>query len=100
MNKKLSIMILEIINSCIILSGITFGIYSFYSKIIFKILNTNVPGYILGLLVIYFGIRNFMSLKKLNKDISGDNIKFSWDNFKSNKKSGNKKKRAMKYIKG
>ncbi|MDP4177225.1 MAG: hypothetical protein Q8900_02655 [Bacillota bacterium] len=99
MNKKLSIFILGSINSLIVLLSIFFGIYSFYFKLSFKILNTNVPGFILALLVLYFGIKNFSALLKLKKEISSDDIVFSWNNFKSIKKVNGKGKRKFKYAK-
>lgn len=88
MSKKYSILILMILNSLILLSGCVFIAYSVYFKISFKVINTNVPGAIIGLTVLYFSIRYFKMILNLKNEINkSDNI-FSWSNFKKVKKEG------------
>lgn len=86
MNKKISIIGLMIINSLILLSGIFFIVYSLYFKVNIKVLNTQVTGAIFGALVLYFGIRYFMNLLKLRKEVFTSNNNFSWSNFKWEKR--------------
>ncbi|MEL4105217.1 hypothetical protein AAFA46_00030 [Oscillospiraceae bacterium WX1] len=69
----------------IIGSGVWFAVYSILNNISFKILNTTVPGAILALLVIYFGVRYFVSINKLSKEILKDSSYFSWSNFRKPK---------------
>jgi hypothetical protein len=46
------------------------------------VLNTQIAGYIFGLVVVFLGVRYFRSVLKLRKKISGEEIKFSWNNFR------------------
>lgn len=82
MNKRISIILLFFINSLITLSGIAFICYSFYTKFTFKVLNTNIPGTLLGFSILYLCFKNYRSVYKLKKQISVSNVNFSWNNFK------------------
>ncbi len=70
MKKKYFIMILMVLNSLILLSGCIFIAYSIYFKISFKVINTNVPGAIVGLTVLYFSARYYKMILKLKEDIN------------------------------
>lgn len=70
----------------IMLSGVFFIIFSLVNHISFTVLNSNIHGAIFGLLVSYFGIRNFLSVKKLKTEVYKDSSRFSWSNFKKNTK--------------
>jgi hypothetical protein len=63
-------------------SGAWFAVYSLMGNISFKVMNTTIPGIVLALLVMYFGIRSFLSVNKLSKVILKDSSYFSWSNFK------------------
>jgi hypothetical protein len=63
-------------------SGVWFCVYSVLNDISFSILNNNVPGIVFGLLVTYFGVRNFLLVNKLSKEILKDSAYFSWSNFR------------------
>lgn len=91
MNKKRSILILLVINILIVLTGVAFSIYSYFYNVNYLILNTTVAGYVLGLVVVFLGVRYLRSLRKLWKNISGSDVVFSWNNFKKTdiKESGN-----------
>lgn len=82
MEKKRSIFILTVMSLAIVISGILFSIYSVMTNVSFNVINTNVPGYVFGLVAIFLGVRYFRSLAKLKKNISGSNIRFSWENLK------------------
>lgn len=84
--KKLSILVLSIVSICICISGLIFGVYSWVNDITFKVLNTNVPGVIFGVLVIYLGVRYFLSVSKLKNELYKESSVFSWSNFKKVKK--------------
>jgi len=86
MKKKYSIIVLMVLNSLILLSGILFIAYSMYFKISFKVINTDVPGAIVGLSVLYFSARYYKMLLKLKGDINEEGNCFSWSNFKKIKK--------------
>jgi hypothetical protein len=69
----------------IIFLGMFFSIFSLVNHISFKILSSSVPGAIFGLLVLYLGIRYYLSLVKLKEELFKSSSKFSWNNFKSKK---------------
>ena len=86
MKKTHSIMVLMVLNSLILLSGCIFIAYSIYFKISFKVINTNIPGAIIGLTVLYFSARYYKMILKLKTDINKQDNRFSWSNFKKIKK--------------
>jgi NhaP-type Na+/H+ or K+/H+ antiporter len=90
MNKKRSILILLVINILIVLTGVAFSIYSYFYNVGYLILNTTVAGYVLGLVVVFLGVRYLRSLRKLWKNISGSDAVFSWKNFKRTSTKGQK----------
>lgn len=66
-------------------SGVWFAVYSITNDISFQVINTSMPGIVLALLVVYFGLRSLLSVKKLSKEILKDSSYFSWNNFKKSK---------------
>ncbi|MBU3100517.1 MULTISPECIES: hypothetical protein [Clostridium] len=86
MKKKYSIITLMVLNTLILLSGVLFIAYSIYFKITFKIINTNIPGAIVGLTVLYFSSRYYKMILKLKTEINEKGTTFSWSNFKRIKK--------------
>ena len=99
MNKKRSILILLAINILIILTGVAFSAYSYIYNVKYLILNTTVAGYVLGLVVVFLGVRYLKSLRKLWKNISGSDVVFSWNNFKrANAKRPKKQYEKLKII--
>ena len=66
----------------IMLLGTYFSAYSLMHNVSFKVLNTSVHGAVFGLTVIYLGLRYFLSVTKLKKELFKSTSKFSWDNFK------------------
>lgn len=81
-SKVVIINTLFIANIIIIFLGIFFSIFSLVNNIHLKILNSSVPGVILGLLVLYLGIRYYFSVIKLKEELFKSSSKFSWTNFK------------------
>ena len=69
----------------IIFLGIFFSIFSLVNNINFKVLNSSVPGAVFGILVLYLGIRYYLSVTKLKEELLKTSSKFSWSNFKGKK---------------
>ena len=86
-NKIISMFILFALSIAIIISGAFFIIYSLYYNISFKVINTYVSGVFFGLAVLYLGIRYFMSVQKLKKEVYKPSSRFSWNNFKKLQKN-------------
>lgn len=70
----------------IALSGILFTVYCQLNNISFKMLNVNVPGLVLGLVVVYFGLRSVFSVRELQPKLFQEDSQFSWHNFRFEKK--------------
>lgn len=86
MNKKISLGVLFSMNILILISAFLFSIYSLYFNVSVKVIKTNVPGVIFGILVFYLGIRYLMMFSKLKKQLNESDVKFSWSNFRKVKK--------------
>ena len=84
-HKVIIINFLYIATMIIIFLGIFFSIFSFVNHIDFKILNASIPGAILGFLVLYLGIRYYLSVSKLKEELFKTSSNFSWTNFKGKK---------------
>lgn len=88
MNKKVAVFVLTVFNILILILALFFIIYSIYFNISIEVLKIKVPGVIFGIMVLYFGIRYFINLIKLKKEIYKPQNTFSWSNFKKTKKRG------------
>lgn len=84
-SKLISINILFMSALVIIFLGIFFSIFSLVNNIHFQILNSSMSGAILGLLVLYLGIKYYLSVTKLKGELFKASAKFSWNNFKKEK---------------
>lgn len=97
MSKIVTVNILFFLSIAITLSGVFFGVYSFIHNITFRVINTNVPGVIFGAVVLYLGIRYFMNVLKLRKEVYGTDAGFSWSNFKLENLFPKKDKKRKKH---
>jgi len=66
--------------------GIFFGAFSVLNDISIPILNTTVPGIVFGMLVTYLGVRYYLMVSSFKTEFYKSNDKFSWSNFKKEKK--------------
>lgn len=69
----------------IMLLGVAFSIYSAVYDVHFMVLTSSIHGAIFGLVILYLGVRYFLSVKKLKTEVYKSNSKFSWSNFKKHK---------------
>ncbi|AGF57583.1 hypothetical protein B0P06_004114 [Clostridium saccharoperbutylacetonicum] len=81
-SKVITINILFITTLMIIFLGIFFSIFSLINNIHFKVLSSSISGAIFGILVLYLGIRYYLSVTKLREELYESSAKFSWRNFK------------------
>ena len=88
--KRLIIFGLYFFAWAIAFSGAFFCVYSYLKNVSFKVLNTNVPGLVFGVVVIYFGVRSILSVNKLRPELLRDDARFSWSNFKKQKPAKNR----------
>lgn len=85
--KTAIIRILFITSVLIMVSGVYFSIYSLIYHMNFMVLKSSIHGAFIGLLVLYLGIRYFISVKKLKVELYKTTSVFSWSNFKKDKKN-------------
>lgn len=81
-HKVVMIRALFVLAIAITLSGIAFTLYSVFVQQTFRVLNAPLPGFLFGVLVIYFGVRSLLSVRKLREEVYKRNAHFSWNNFK------------------
>jgi hypothetical protein len=79
MRYKAAIIPLGVISCVIILLGAGFTVYAFLNNVTFHVLSADIPGFIFSAVVVYLGIRYFLSTVKMAKNIKGKS--FSWKNF-------------------
>jgi len=84
-HKLVIISILYVSTIFIMFLGFYFSVFSLINNISFRVLNAQIPGVIFGMLVFYFGLKYFFSVKKLKTEVYKNTSKFSWSNFKKEK---------------
>lgn len=70
----------------IIFLGMFFCAFSFFNNISFQVLNSQIPGVILGLLVMYLGLRYYFSVERLKEEVYKSTSEFCWNHFMKEKK--------------
>ncbi len=84
-NKTVSIIVLFAFSIAITLVGASFSVYSLINNVSFRVISNNVHGAIFGLVIAFLGIRYFLSVMKLKKEVYKTESQFSWSNFKRTK---------------
>jgi hypothetical protein len=84
--KVISILALTIISLLIVAVGLTFGIVSIFRDIHYSVLGSTVNGAVFGTVITFLGVRYFLSVQKLKKEVYKSSSQFTWENFKSDKK--------------
>ena len=79
------ILILYVLSIVIILLGAAFSVFSVINHVQLAVMSSNMPGVVFGMVILFLGIRYFLSLSKL-KDEVYKSSGFSWSNFKREKK--------------
>lgn len=83
--KVIAIMVLFITSVLVILSGAALCIFSFVYDTHFTVLTSEIHGAVFGAIVMFLGIRYFLSVRKLKAEVYKTTSKFSWSNFKKQK---------------
>ena len=84
-HKIIIVNVLYTATMIIIFLGIFFSIFSFVNHINIKVLNSSIPGAVFGFLVLYLGIKYYLSVTKLKEELLKASSKFAWSNFKRKK---------------
>jgi len=90
-SKVASITALTITSVLIVVFGLTFSFISILRDIHYTVMGSTLNGSVFGVVITFLGIRYFLSVKKLKKEVYKKSSRFSWGNFKSDKtrKTGN-----------
>ena len=83
--KKLAINLLYSGSFVIIFLGFFFSAYSVLNGINLKVLNISVPGVAFGLLVVYFGLKNYFKVSDFKTELQKSNQGFHWNNIRRKK---------------
>ena len=84
-HKIIIVNVLYATTMIIIFLGTFFSIFSFVNHINIKVLNSSIPGAVFGFLVLYLGIKYYLSVTKLKEELLKTSSKFEWSNFKGKK---------------
>ncbi len=84
-SKIISIIVLMVTSIAIIAFGAAFSIYSIIDNISFTVFSSQMNGAIFGAVIIFLGVRYFLSVRKLKAEVYKSTSKFSWSNFKKQK---------------
>jgi hypothetical protein len=80
------IVMLYVMSIVIMLLGAGFCAYSAINGVQMQVMTSTIPGFVFGLVILFLGIRYFMSLSKLRDEVMKSSG-FSWANFSKEKKS-------------
>ena len=99
-SKTVPITALSVTASLIFLMGAAFSVYSTMGHISFAVLNFQVPGAVWGMVMMFLGVRYFVSVQKLKAEVYKSTTQFSWDHFKTEKarehqRQSNRRKSAV-----
>lgn len=84
--KVAMIVILYVLSVVIMLLGAGFCAYSAINNVQMQVMSSTIPGFVFGMVILFLGIRYFMSLSKLREEVM-KSAGFSWTNFRKAKKS-------------
>ncbi len=84
--KAAIIVILYLLSVVIMLLGAGFCVYSAIYNVQMQVMSSTIPGLIFGMVILFLGIRYFMSLSKLRDEVM-KSTGFSWSNFRKEKKT-------------
>jgi len=83
--KVASITVLYITSLFIIILGAAFSAYSIVNNISFPVMSSQIHGAVFGAVIIFLGVRYFLSVQKLKAEVYKSTSRFSWSNFKTKK---------------
>lgn len=83
--KVVAIGLLFAVSGAIVLTGLAFTAYSTMNQVAFMVLNAKVPGMVFGVVVAFLGMRYFLSVMKLKREVFKSDSRFSWGNFRKSR---------------
>jgi len=80
--KRLAIWGLYAASAVISLLGIAFCGYSLIYNVQIAVMRSTIPGAVFGAVIAFLGVRYFLAVGKLRKEVYRPTSRFSWGNFK------------------
>ena len=84
--KVAIIVVLYVLSILIMLLGAGFSAYSAINGVQMQVMTSTIPGFVFGMVILFLGIRYFMSMSKLRDEVL-KSTGFSWSNFRKEKKN-------------
>jgi hypothetical protein len=85
--KTRSVFALYTLSILIILAGAALCVTSLVSGVKYTVLTSQVPGAAFGLVILFLGLRYFLSVRKLKAEVYKPSSVFSWSNFRKTGKT-------------
>lgn len=82
MDRKISILVLALMDFLLLVSGIIYFFYSINEGIYYMVLNAKIPGAVFAAAAIFLGVRYFRAILRMRNKMIKENLKFSWNNFR------------------
>lgn len=83
--KTAAVVVLYLAAALIAASGAAFTVWAVVTGMSFMLFSVKMPGALLGLLTAYLGVRYIASVRRLSRDLAGEDAVFSWSNFRRRK---------------
>lgn len=84
--KRAALAVLFVTAAAICVSGAWYLVFSIVRNVWVPILNASMPGAVLGMAVLYLGIRYLARVFHLKKELAKPEAKFSWENLKKRRR--------------
>ena len=81
--KRVVIWALYTTSVLITVMGVAFCGYSLLKNIQIAVMQTMIPGAVFGMVIAFLGVRYFLAVGKLRKEVYRATSRFSWNNFRS-----------------
>lgn len=85
--KLIAIWTLYVASMAIMLIGAFFGVLSAINNISIPVLSSQIPGVVFGAVILFLGVRYFLSVRRLKAEVYKSTSSFSWSNFRKVKKA-------------
>lgn len=83
--RRIAVAALFAVSALIVALGLAFGVYSWVYHVDYSIMSTKIPGYVFAAVVVFLGVRYFLSVVKMRRRLKEADGTFNWNNFKPTK---------------
>lgn len=80
--KRVAISLLYMASALIGIMGVAFCVYSQIYDVQIAVMQSSIPGTVFGAVIAFLGVRYFLAVGKLRKEVFRSTSRFSWNNFK------------------